>query len=41
LQEEQLRKAIATTMKFIMDSKPGKPGGDMVGMAPAPPEKKP
>jgi hypothetical protein len=41
LQEEQLRKACSNTIEFINNSKPGKPGGDMVGAAPAPPEKKP
>ena len=41
LQEEQLRKAITSTIEYINNSKPGKPGGDMVGAAPPPVEKKP
>jgi hypothetical protein len=41
LTEEQMRLAVANTIKYIKDSKPGKPGGDMVGAAPAPGDKKP
>lgn len=36
LPEEQMRLAVANTIKFIKDSKPGKPGGDMAAAAPAP-----
>jgi hypothetical protein len=36
LNEEQMRMAVANTIKFIKDSKPGKPGGDMVGATSAP-----
>jgi hypothetical protein len=36
LTEEQMRLATANTIKFIKDSKPGKPGGDMVGAASPP-----
>jgi hypothetical protein len=36
LKEEQMRMAFAGTIKFIKDSKPGKPGGDMAAAAPAP-----
>ena len=36
LTEEQMRLAAVNTIKFIKDSKPGKPGGDMVGAAPPP-----
>jgi HEAT repeat protein len=36
LTEEQMRLATANTIKFIKDSKPGKPGGDKVGAAAAP-----
>ena len=41
LTEEQMRLAVANTIKYIKDSKPGKPGGDMVGAAPAAGDKKP
>jgi hypothetical protein len=40
LQEEQLRMAVAETIKFINASKPGRPGPDPPA-APAPAEKKP
>lgn len=36
LTEEQMRLATANTIKYINNSKPGKPGGDMVGAAPPP-----
>ena len=36
LTEDQMRLATVNTIKFIKDSKPGKPGGDMVGAAPPP-----
>jgi hypothetical protein len=36
LPEEQMRLTVANTIKFIKDSKPGKPGGDMIGAAPPP-----
>lgn len=36
LKEEQMRMAFAGTIKFIKDSKPGKPGGDVAAAAPAP-----
>jgi len=42
LNEEQMRLAVANTIKFIKDSKPGKPGGDMAAAAPpGPGDKKP
>jgi hypothetical protein len=34
LTEEQMRLATANTIKYIKDSKPGKPGGDMAASAP-------
>lgn len=36
LNEEQMRIAVANTIKYIRDSKPGKPGGDMAAAAPPP-----
>jgi HEAT repeat protein len=48
LTEEQMRLATANTIKYIKDSKPGKPGGDMAeaappgpGAVPGPADKKP
>ena len=36
LNEEALRSDVAFTIKFIKDSKPGKPGGDMAAATPPP-----